>query len=73
MIRNVGSKDRVARLVAALPMLVCSVMAPLPLAARLAAFAAPAVYLLATALRGTCLGYALMGRSTCPTRSEGTP
>jgi hypothetical protein len=70
MNRNVGKGDRIARVVAALPMLVCSVMAPLPLLARMAAFALPAVYLLFTAVRGTCLGYALMGRSTCPIEEQ---
>lgn len=63
---NVGTKDRVTRVVAAVPMLVCSVLAPLPWLVRLLALALPAVYLLGTALAGTCLGYTLLGRSTCP-------
>jgi hypothetical protein len=68
MKQNVGNRERVARSVAAVFMLVCSVLAPLSLAVRVAAFAVPAVYLLFTALRGTCIGYTLLGRSTCPTR-----
>jgi hypothetical protein len=70
MIRNLGTLDRLARLVAALPLFVCSVMAPLPLAARVAAFALPACYMILTALAGSCLGYRLMGRSTCPAQAR---
>jgi hypothetical protein len=66
MRRNVGNADRVARALGALGLLTCAVMAPLPLGVRLAAFALPAVYLLLTAAVGTCLGYSLMGKSTCP-------
>jgi hypothetical protein len=69
MIRNVGGLDRIARAITALALTTCSFLAPLPLGTRLAAFAVPAVYLLLTALRGTCLGYRMMGRSTCPTKS----
>jgi hypothetical protein len=36
------------------------------LGVRLAAFSLPAVYLLFTAVAGSCLGYRLMGKSTCP-------
>jgi hypothetical protein len=46
-------------------MVSCSVMAPLPLAARMATFGAMGAYLLFTALAGICFGYRLMGRSTC--------
>jgi hypothetical protein len=66
MTRNVGTGDRLARALAALGMLACAVAAPLPVGLRLAAFAAPALYLLFTAVSSTCLGYRLMGRSTCP-------
>lgn len=65
MIRNVGNKDRLIRFVAALPLLVCSVLAPLPPLARILAFALPGLYLGFSALVGSCLGYRLMGRSTC--------
>jgi hypothetical protein len=65
MKRNVGTADRVARGMGALGMATCAVMAPLPLGVRVAGFALPAVYLLFTALVGTCLGYRLMGKSTC--------
>lgn len=66
MTRNLGNRDRLLRALAALPLLTCSVMAPLPISVRLLAFALPGVYILLTALAGTCLGYALMGKSTCP-------
>ncbi|WP_437661704.1 YgaP-like transmembrane domain [Sorangium sp. So ce1182] len=66
MKRNLGKMDRLFRGLGALALLACAWAAPLPLAARLAALGAAGVYLLFTALSGTCLGYALMGRSTCP-------
>lgn len=69
MTRNVGSFDRIARAATAAALATCSFLAPLSLGTRLAAFAIPAVYLLFTALKGTCLGYRLMGRSSCPATS----
>lgn len=66
MTRNVGIADCLARAIVALGMFTCAAMAPLSLGVRLAAFSLPAVYLLFTALAGTCLGYSLMGKSTCP-------
>lgn len=68
MIRNVGNKDRLFRVFAALPLLVCSVLAPLAPLPRILAFGLPGVYLVFSALAGTCLGYRLMGRSTCEIR-----
>lgn len=66
MKRNVGTSDRVLRALGAAAMLTCSVMAPLPLVVRLLAFGLPGGYLLLTAVMSTCLGYKLMGKSTCP-------
>jgi hypothetical protein len=66
MKRNVGSIDRAARGVAALALLTYAAVAPLPLHLRVLALAVPAAYLLFTALAGRCLGYRLLGRSTCP-------
>lgn len=66
MTKNVGTMDRVARGAGALGLGACAFMAPLPLSIRLAGFGMTAVYLLFTALAGTCLGYRLMGKSTCP-------
>lgn len=70
MKKNVGSGDRVARVIAAGGLGVCAVIAPLPLWIRVAGFALNAVYLGFTALSGTCLGYRLLGKSTCPVESR---
>lgn len=66
MKRNVGNGDRLFRMVGGLAMVACAVMAPVPLAVRLAVFGVMGGYLLLSALKGTCLGYRLMGKSTCP-------
>jgi hypothetical protein len=66
MTKNLGNADRILRLVAAVPLTACAFLAPLDAPIRLVAFGVPAVYMLFTTLAGTCLGYALMGRSTCP-------
>lgn len=71
MTRNVGSGDRIARGLAALALLTCTVAAPLPLPTRLIAFGLSGVYLLFSALAGTCFGYRLMGKSTCPVEPRG--
>jgi hypothetical protein len=70
MTKNVGHWDRVGRAIAAVLMGTCAVMAPLPLVVRIAALGLPAVYIALTALAGTCLGYRLTGRSTCPVSPE---
>ncbi len=66
MKRHVGTKDRVLRGLASVALLLCAVMAPLPLGSRITAFGVAGVYFLFTALAGTCFGYRLSGRSTCP-------
>ena len=66
MAKNLGNADRVLRVLGAVGLGSCAVFSPFPLALRLGAFATTGVYLLLTALGGTCLGYKLMGRSTCP-------
>jgi hypothetical protein len=65
MTRNLGTIDRVLRVLGALVLMAAAVLAPLSLTTRLLAFAAPAVYILFTAGAGLCLGYAMLGRSTC--------
>lgn len=67
MTRNLGSADRILRVCGGMAAAVCAVMGPFSLAVRLGVFGATAVFLLATALVGTCVGYRLMGKSTCPT------
>lgn len=66
MNRNVGNLDRIARATTAAALAACAFLTQFPLETRLLVFAVPAVYLLFTALKGSCLGYRIMGRSTCP-------
>jgi hypothetical protein len=65
MTRNVGDPERIVRAIAGIALILCAVLLPLPLVARATAFGGMGVYLLVTSLAGTCLGYKLMGRSTC--------
>lgn len=65
MKKNIGTSDRLGRAVGGASLLTCSFLAPLPLAVRVAVFATMGVYLLMTALVGTCAGYALVGKSSC--------
>jgi hypothetical protein len=65
MKKNVGSMDRKVRGLGALVAMLVAGLAPLPVALRVGV-GATAVYLLFTTLAGTCLGYRLMGVSTCP-------
>lgn len=67
MRKNLSSADRALRAVAVVALLICSVAAPLPPLIRATAFGSMAAYLLFTVLAGTCLGYKLIGKSTCPT------
>jgi hypothetical protein len=66
MEKNLGKGDRAARALAVIALTTCSIFAPLPLLVRVSGFGLMAAYLLYTALSGTCLGYTLIGRSTCP-------
>jgi hypothetical protein len=62
---NVGTFDRVARALAAA--LAVTAAFTLPLAGAWAVgLGATGVYLLGTAVAGTCLGYRLLGKSSCP-------
>jgi uncharacterized membrane protein YqaE (UPF0057 family) len=63
---NLGSIDRALRGVGTAATILGVFLAPVPLWVRVGLGAA-GVYLLLTALAGTCLGYRLMGLSTCPT------
>jgi hypothetical protein len=56
-----------ARGVVALGLGAGAAFAPLPLGARVGGMGLMAAYLLWTALGGRCLGYSMMGRSTCST------
>jgi Protein of unknown function (DUF2892) len=67
MARNLGNADRILRVSGAAAVAVCAVAGPFSPLVRLGVFGGTAVYLLLTALVGTCVGYRLMGKSTCPT------
>jgi hypothetical protein len=71
MKQNTASWDRILRAVAGIAMLTCSVFAPLPFLVRVLALGAGGVYMLASALVGSCLGYRMMGISTCPVARKG--
>jgi hypothetical protein len=67
MTHNVATWDGALRALAGAAMLAGAIVTPFSLAVRLLAFGAMGLYLLATALAGSCLGYTLMGKSTaCP-------
>jgi len=70
MEKNLGNSDRIARGLAIIGLLACSIFSPLPLSVRVPAFGVLAAYLLYTVLSGTCLGYALLGKSTCPVQER---
>jgi len=70
MKKNVGTSDRIFRVLGAASSLMCSLLAPLPVAIRVAVFGTLSAYLLMTAVVGSCAGYALMGKSTCPTKAR---
>jgi hypothetical protein len=70
MKKNLGSSDRLARALGGASLMTCSFLAPLPLAVRMAVFGTMGVYLLMTALVGTCAAYALIGKSSCSPRAR---
>jgi hypothetical protein len=67
MTRNLAQWDRALRVVAALAMVAAAGVAPVAPWARVL-LGVNALYLAFTSLSGTCLGYRLLGASTCPTR-----
>ena len=70
MKHNIASWDRIVRAIAGLTMLTSSFFVALPLLVRILALGLGGVYMVATALVGTCLGYKLMGFSTCPVQQR---
>ena len=70
MTRNIGAVDRWLRVLAGLALAVGAVAAPFSLGVRLGVFGLNAAYLLWSALAGSCVGYRLMGKSTCPARGH---
>jgi hypothetical protein len=67
---NVGTADRVARVVGAAVMIAAAFVTSLPVTGQIA-LGVMGIYLLGTAAKGTCLGYRLMGRSTCSAHRHG--
>jgi len=63
---NVGTADRMARTLGATMMIAAVFLLPLPVAGQVA-LVCTGIYVLGTAAIGTCLGYRLMGKSTCST------
>ena len=70
MTKNLGTSDRVLRALAAAGSVAALFLAPLSLEIRAPLFGGMAAYLLFTSLAGSCLGYRLMGRSTCTVRTS---
>lgn len=66
MMRNLGSVERWLRVLAALALGACAAVGPFSWPVRLGVFGLNAGYLLWSALVGSCVGYRLLGRSTCP-------
>ena len=66
MKQNAATWDRVLRALTGTAMVTGAFLAPLPLLARVLALGGGGAYMLGTALAGTCLGYRMMGISTCP-------
>jgi hypothetical protein len=73
MKQNISRWERVLRAAGGTAMLTCGVFAPLPLVARVLALGGGGAYMLATALFGSCLGYRMMGISTCPVERGKAP
>jgi hypothetical protein len=67
---NLGTADRTARAVGAIIMIAAAFLISLPFTGQIA-LAATGTYVLGTALMGTCLGYRLMGKSTCSAHRHG--
>jgi len=65
MMKNVGHLDRAGRGLLAIALLVAAWMAPLSLLPRVG-IAATGTYFALTMLFGSCLGYRMIGLSTCP-------
>jgi len=66
MKRNLAAWDRGLRIVIGIVLILAAVWAPLSWPLRLFALGGTGAYLIVSALAGTCVGYHLMGQSTCP-------
>lgn len=72
MKRNVANWERLLRLLSAGAMLGYAALGGAT-SMMIVALVVGALYMGATALAGSCLGYRLMGFSTCPVRAKGSP
>jgi hypothetical protein len=70
MRHNVGTLDRMIRVFGAIAFSICAALAPLSPVIRGGVLGLSAVYLLFSALAGTCFGYSLLGKSTCPLQAK---
>lgn len=71
MKRNVGTWDRVLRVLTGMALLAGVFMTPVPVPVRVLVFGGMGVYLVITAVSGICFGYSIMGKSTCPVHPKG--
>lgn len=69
MNQNLGNADRIARILVAIAGLLAVVATPLALAVKVV-IALNVLYLVGSSLVGTCLGYKLIGVSTCPIKAR---
>ena len=69
MANNLGSADRIARVIASVALFVGAAAAPVPPLVQIA-LALTGLYMLGSSLVGTCLGYKLIGVSTCPIKQQ---
>ncbi|ALL14098.1 YgaP family membrane protein [Caulobacter henricii] len=67
--KNLGSADRALRAITAFALFIAAFIAPVPLMVSVG-FALTGAYMIGTALVGTCLGYKLIGVSTCPVKQR---
>jgi len=66
---NLGNADRTIRAIVAVAMFIASFTTPVPLMAAVG-LALTGLYMIGTSLVGTCLGYKLIGVSTCPIKQQ---
>jgi len=67
--KNLGNADRALRATVAVALFVATFIAPVPLMVAVG-LALTGAYMIGTTLVGTCLGYKLMGVSTCPVKQR---
>ena len=68
---NAATWDRVLRALTGLAMLAAAFLTPFSLIIRALVLGGGGAYLMGSALVGSCLGYRMMGISTCPATKTG--